>query len=747
VTEDLAPVCCRRVDSDRVTMGKRIMPTSTTSQRVSHNSGSRPARTASLGRLLACAGVACGLILATTSVGVATAWAQPKPNPQPIKPPEPELPDIEKWARAYEQADRPRIAVFVAQTMSQVQTPSYEAFASVMDPSGITSKMKSAFERVINDPKADVELVDVESMQMALNRLKSTLEQGKEKDVVQMLGNELQVDLSIVMRLVPSQAAGSSHTVLFEARDTSRGRAGLTFTFDWKGGTDVPNIRDNMEAVARKFINDYADRSQGPRRFTLRIFGLDKQEMQTAALKAMKDADEVKRIRSRGTAMAPNPFRGGQTTASAEFEVTLEDGADTDQILVQDNLVRALKENMEINVEPRRTEGGMLAFRVIDASSERQAANADACADQIMALNDRGQQLREQWMNLYRQRNSPRIAVLINRARTTEEKDRIISEGGSPDNIGTQIVISNAGIGPAVSNTGDGVSDSSTNRERDESLPLFEQPSRLEFQARTLEGQIGRLFNVGRMGSTQIIDADVARQGILKDLDKQKTVFDQNELVNILKNQNIADVLIIGYGFVDKGVVEIETIDNRSSDTTPNGGRIIVNQPGKKYASTVKYTFKVVNLADSRQIAIAEASGFEESFTNEGITDLATRLVGQMACDMKLNWQPPLEATMRFTNVQNQEDADLIMRAIREHAKGITMTGAMSFDGGAGQGVAESRVSYTMTSDDVPAELRRIVKAAKLPFSFKFVKKVDNLLDVEVMYDGGAAAGSESSPR
>jgi hypothetical protein len=460
---------------------------------------------------------------------------------------------------------------------------------------------------------------------------------------VQVLANELQAELMIVMRLVPSQAYGSLYSVLFEARDMARGRSGLSFAFDWKGGTDVPEIRDNMDQVARKFVNDFAIRASTPKRLTVRVFGLEEQGQQAAALRAIRGADGVERVRTRGTAAVPDPFRGGEPASAAEFEVSLHDDADADQIMVQESLGAALTDGMSAVVEPRRTEDGMLAFWVREAivrtvtqtvpaapvttqatpetttapSVTPSVTTAHAptttvtetplsearCASRMMSRSERGEVLREEWMGLYQQQGSPRIAVLINRARTGEEY-RLLSESGKADAIGTQIVIAAAGSGGADAGGWTGT--------LEQRRTWFEQPSRLEYQARALEGQVGRLFNVGRMGATRVIDADTAREGLLKDAGFGERVFDQAELVSTLKSKDIANIVIIGHG---------QVVEQSSA------GRM------------VKYTFKAVNLADSAQLAVTTVSGYEESFSDEGVTEMATRAVGQLACDMMANWK------------------------------------------------------------------------------------------------------------
>jgi hypothetical protein len=236
-----------------------------------------------------------------------------------------------------------------------------------------------------------------------------------------------------------------------------------------------------------------------------------------------------------------------------------------------------------------------------------------------------GRALREEWLKAYEAKGSPRMLVLVNRAATAREPMRQVQ---NPSSMETQIIVSASGLGTSQA-VGNATGVSGLERPRwDERIPVFEQPEQLAFQARALEGRVGAMFGPELMGAGKIIDAEAAKGQFASEFAKQADI-GESELMGLLKQRNIADVVILGFGrVVARGsVARADEIGWADDDQAARSGNVVV------------YTFKAVDLRDNTVLGFADVTGLDDSFTTDGLSDVAMRAVGKLAWDSLQRWK------------------------------------------------------------------------------------------------------------
>lgn len=533
------------------------------------------------------------------------AFAQDKPSTQPllatIQDPEP---DLAAWARAYEQADRPRVLVVVGEATSRLDYPSFESLLALRDPGAIATRFKAAFEQVINDPAADVDLVDLQQALEAAERLQATLDQSRQVNASQLMARELQADLLITIRLTPSQRPGSPFAVLFEAVDPVRGRSGLTFTFDWKLGTTAPDIRDTARQVARKFIEDYAQRAALPRRYTLRLFGMSEPSTLGKARDALESVEGVRRVRSRTASNVPSPFTGDVASA-VQFELTLEPGADADPTRLMVDIDQALRDELQSVVELVQTEPGMIALRTLRRASA--ADLRDECERALTFPGDVGDALRARLAAAYARAGSPRILVLVNRAPIEGEAPDAL-RGVNPENL---FVVSAVGDGAIFNRAGQ--TDASRPPAED-----FRTPEAQELLARRVEQTLNRRLGPDLLGLSRIVNPDTARLAIAEQIEARRGVVQAGEFAALLKKFDAADLVILGTGRID-----------------PRTG-------------SVSYTFTATNLETNLNLAYASVEAWggvgspgapASRFSDSALEAIADHALARLGCDLLTQWE------------------------------------------------------------------------------------------------------------
>lgn len=644
-------------------------------------------------------------------VGSTSALAQDKPAPALVQQTEWDpQPDYRSWASAYVLAGEPEIAVIAFEASPRLDPVSLESLVSTLSGDSVPAKLRGALIQQLQTPPADVQVVDTEFAIAAAKRLGANLRQGDDPDALRLLGREMGAQLYLVVRLVPSQRAGSPFSVLFEATNGVTGRSVLNFQFDWKGGTDALNINRNATQMARKFFETYTQRASNPARYTLRVFGMESPEQVASVRKALQQMEGVTSVLTREDNNVADPFGGaGGTIASlTRFELRLAPGSDADAAAMLGAVAHEIGFTLGANVQSMQAGQGALAVRVSDVGTVQYPAREvapvkgtvtvdttvttsiggktestsssstveidlndpawreklDAAvkaregaapakagaathpptgatsasgsraidpraaargARQMVSSTAAGRVLREEWLKAYEAKGSPRMLVLVNRAATPREPLRQVQ---NPSSVETQIIVSASGLGTSQA-IGNAMGVSGLDRPRwDERIPVFEQPEQLAFQARALEGRVGAMFGPELMGAGKIIDAEAAKGQFANEFAKQAEI-GESELMGLLKQRNIADVVILGFGrVVARGsVAPTDEIGWADDDQVVRSGNVVV------------YTFKAVDLRDNTVLGFADVTGLDDSFTTDGLSDVAMRAVGKLAWDSLQRWK------------------------------------------------------------------------------------------------------------
>lgn len=636
-----------------------------------------------------------------------------QPEPEPVE----EGPNVAKWRDAYAHAGRPRVMLLVAQASTSVDPLDMESLLKLQDEGGVSAKISSSILEVLGDPLADAEIIDRAALINAIKRASANRAQAGDADSIQIIGRELAADLAIVVKLLPSQRPGSDFSVTFDTRDLSRGRRGMSFIFDWKGGSDAVNIKNNSRAMARKFINDFAERATMPRRFTLRILGLTETSEQTQAYKAIRESREfVKSLISRGSDTVPDLRNPRQSVAASQYEVTLADAADADAIIVQDGIETALKRVFpDRTLQTLQTERGSIMVQLFPRKVGDAVATAEDCS--LILLDDEaGKTARAELKSLYDARNAPRVAILCNRPLTPRERKALESKGGV-GNIDNLIVIGGhdaTGIDQAGGKVVIGADED------------FLSPSELEQNAREMERALSEIFNQN-LGFTRLISPDVARASAVAELSgklaTQGGAIDQNELLALLKKLDLADVVILGTG-------RISGIEQRYSFEAVNlRDAIKIGFGDTRYNPFARDRDPAAVLAELRAKAAADLAGASRRVSliaNDEITKMAREATSKLACTMITNWRAPAEMDIVVSGLENQSQLDQLVEQIRKGGGMLEVVGSTTYQDSTGR----FRLRYRSHADAVPAELQRV--SASLPFALTVAGKSDTATELRV---------------
>ncbi|MCC6427891.1 MAG: hypothetical protein IT435_13860 [Phycisphaerales bacterium] len=501
------------------------------------------------------------------------AQAQPqKPNPPPLEPYVEPVLDVGMWARAYELANRPRLLVLAGHGTDRHQAMDPGQVLSNLDAGGITHKIRSALIAELNAPGADIEFVDDNALRAAASRLRENAALAGDSDASQLIGQQLGADQFILARLMKSDLPGSPFSVVVENSDLARGRKGASFPFDWKGGTDVVNIKANARAVAIKLTNDFAERANNPVRYSVQLFGLTTIEMQSAAaetLNAMPGLRGQVRPRTGGTVKDGDT---GKAESFNEYEIAFVRGNDPDAAQLSAELAGVLRTRYNLVVEPRQSEAGRIALRVREGTGGMtKGASVPSTAPPSPApvtAQDLGK--------LYTDRGSPRIAVLVNRAATINEmnewrRSRSESAGLQTTEAGGGIVV----LGAA----GSGQPGASPGADVD--------PAVLEAWARQVEQTISQSLE-GQHGVTRLVSSDLTRASLLPKLDQGQKYAESERLVELLRAEQVAEIAIVGMGRVVSGIAGNELVYTFETIDLSSGNRLgaaIVTAPWRAGAT------------------------------------------------------------------------------------------------------------------------------------------------------------------
>ncbi len=666
-----------------------------------------------------------GLVLVsamTTLLAVPAAYGrQAKPDPVPQKPPEDPVPDVAAWSRAYEQAGRPTVMLLcgIDAGVGDVKDGPKWNFELEGEPAQIVS----AFEEILDPGANPIDVVDFNAFKRMQGRFENVLKLNGEEEAVNLLREELKAELLITIRITQAQPLPK---VVVAASEEARGRRGFTVAFDWKGDFSAREIKANIRAVAKRFIEDFVGRAeQQVLSMTIRIMGAKREW-----LREMRDVlgglGGVKSAKMRNVA-------GGPNDQVAEFDIRYESSENVNDLLF--DACDALAERIDAEAATELAQGNtaVIRMRPKPPPPPERIAHNPTCLEQIKEVVHAGDPnttnaAKEQLIRLYKSKGVPKTTILLNRRATPSEireAEKAESEGRGGD-VGTMVVVT--GMGSAIGTAGnpgdqpDAAPGPGTTQEQG-----FRDVDKYEMFARSLEDAMSNLLGIGALKFT-MIEPMKARDSLIHAAQKQTTVMGEAELSALILGLEVADVYVIGYA------------------TNP-----------MESGSNVQFSFKAVT-ANGEIIGYGQKL-FTQSFTlgPEFILPIAEDIVSQLACGIIESWKPPSRITIKLLGAMSLDDFAFMRDAIDDAGRQmlesggqpeIRLFGTEQFDRSTGQGVVVFRIEFD--NERVPAthlfeRLRALKEAAekdgKAPFPiFDAEKKDDTMIEIRIRPSAGDKA-------
>ncbi len=638
----------------------------------------------------------CLLVPLAVLAGVAGTALGQKADPQPLPAyVEPEL-DVGLWAHVYEMANRPRLLVLAGYGTDKHQAMDPGQILSNLDSTAVTHKIRSAIISELNAPGADVEFVDDNALRAVVSRLTANTNLAGELEAGELLKQQLGADQVILVRLLESQLAGSPFSVVVESSDLARGRQGATFPFDWKGGTDVANIKANARAVAIKFVDDFAQRVNNPVRYTVQLFGLTGVDMQRAALDSLGSLPGLRgKARTRGGGTVKDA--GGQSESYNEYELTFVRGADADVTQLSADIAEVLRARYNLIAEPRQAEGGRIALRVhpgqggfsptpiVPPQPSTQAPAPASPAEPAAPPAADSAQVRDDVRRLYADHGSPRTVVLINRAATIQEFDEWRRASASGGVNAENMIVVNTG---APAGSGQPASQPSQPEQ-------FADPSALDMWARQVEQAVSQSLST-EYGMTRQISPDLARASMLGRVDSGQKYMGSDQLLGLLRKEDVADIAVVGYGKVIGGAAGLELV----------------------------YTLETVELATSQRLGAALITSPLRGLSSGDALRRSTvafgaRASGQVGAALKDAWSRPADIEVTVKGIASDEEAGRLADAIRTHGKRVTLRGTPSFMSKDGVGTTTLSATFAGPVDQFGQEMAGIAAESNLGYRLR----------------------------
>lgn len=536
-------------------------------------------------------GVLAGAAIAVAPASLlADASAQTrKPPPQAVPNEEP-APDMNAWRRAYDERGEPAILVVAGWGSGDLLLQGLAGTLNQPDRDGIATQLQAAFEQVINDPAADVELIDAGAARAAAKRLGGRLARMDEAEAFSVLADELSAQLVIVIRLLDyDRARNAPGRVVVEAIDPTSARTLFSLPFEWKLGSSAADLKRYANVIAARFIEDYAARAVRDERYTVRVIGLAPGPIeQRDIVRGFEGMPGVRDVRPRSGGLERDPLTG-EEAAVATYSIR----AAADPLELQASLAEVLAD-AGIDAEILDTAGTSFTLRVYGQGAPRSRADDFAlCAARVFLRTDVGERERERIREAYAAAGAPTVAVLVNRRLSTAERDRLGDGALTGDNV---IVIGDVNGRPVVRGI-----DPSDVRDL----------TQLESQNDMVEAEVQRLLGARYMDFS-LKDTAVVRAAISASLDRDRAAVGQDELIGALRSQNIADVAILG------------------------SGRIVGAGAERRY----EYTLRAVDLRDSSLLGTSTVTGGTLAREpSEPVAErLARRAMGELLCELAATW-------------------------------------------------------------------------------------------------------------
>jgi hypothetical protein len=634
------------------------------------------------------------MLLATVTVAcfLSSGVSAQKSAPPRAQEPAPRVPDLVKWADAYDRAREPVILVLVGWATGDVTAGGVGQGILNRDTTGFAQSLKAEFERALLQGEAQPDFIDQEALNQALDRISGVLEMGGEDDAIRLLALHSGADLVITIELYGKPGSPPTR-VMGRTIDMSRGRVVGRFpSFQWQLGTDAPAVRQYANAFAQSFVDDFDRFIRPSRRYTLQILGAGGLELQEAIREYVEQVPGVVRVRAQRAASTGGVMGRGQES-SFGLAVTYDD----DALRLAVAAKRIIESLGQFRVEEREIMGESITLRLYHY--EEYIEEAAACDAAILRDGSGGEATRSELRSLYEVKNQPKIVVLVNRRPTPEEEREANVPPSSPGSVNAENVILITTAGRDVVDGGAGA-----RPHADRGDGEFDPPGALRIQANLIETAMLELLGVRHL-RLDTVDAEEARRIIASEAAKQGGVYRESEMTRILARQNISDIAIYGMG-----------------DNLCSGNR-----------RTVTYTFRAVNVHNARLLGTAIVSRpFDADFDRQ-VRGMAEEAVGRLVCDLMATWRPPSNIGVTIKRLDGPEDFRVLEDQIKASPL-LSMVGSENYDSSPGTGIVTFRLDYACSFSELKREFERIINA--LPYTLNTESSSDSAFTFAIQRDG-----------
>jgi hypothetical protein len=572
--------------------------------------------------------VAVLVAAAFLTVAAPAAEAQ-KRRPKPIDT-RPKGPDIEGFAEAYERANEPEMIVMVGIVTGGRR--SGERDVAAFDPEADSDALRRRIEE--NLLEARVELIEQSSLDAVRRRELTLLGQQGEGEVIEALKEKFNADVAIKIEMQP-RGGDSKYRVTVDTLSVTRGRKLGTFSFDWVLNDDARSVKEYGDAVSRKVMEQFVkfygpgDRGGAEMRYTVLLVGIEDNRAVRDVSRAIERIGGVNKVRVRG-----NTDAGGRKATSLEVRYTGQ------MFDLATDIEEAAGELLGLRMDGTDSNSGTITLIAKGTKPAPPPPPSNPCEELFNPSAQRHQLFAAQ----YKTQGRPRVTILINREVFKGERQN----QEHADNFKF--------IGPPPGGT---------------THPLL--------VTATAENAIADWFK--KLG-VRVVNADQVRQRVKQAADKAGGVFKDDELAQLLKDNDLADIVILGRG-----------------GTVGNGG--------------VWYTFEATriggdNLGNTRWTA--EIDGRNLAAVNEAFEELGHDVTCKLALDMMSEWSGNSRLDVVVTGVRNANGVHALMDQLKRGFDGIKEAEFVDIDGGRAGGTARFAIEYTSTYEDLA---RRIAELAE----------------------------------
>lgn len=597
-------------------------------------------------------------MLAVLCLSTVASGAQ-KSDPKPIDQ-SPKRPDVAGFAEAYERANEPQMIVICGVVTGGPRAG--ERNLANFDPEADSDALRRRIEE--NLLEARVELIEQSSLDAVKRRELNLLAQQDEGRVIEALKEKFDADIAIKVEMQP-RGGDAKYRVTVDTLSITRSRKIGTFSFDWEQGDDARSVKAYGDAVSRKvieqFIKFYApgDRGGAVMRYTVLLVGIEDNRAIRDASRALERINGVSKVRVRG-----NTDAGGRkaTTLEVQYAGQMFDLA-TDLEEVASDLLK-------MRVNGTDSNAGTITL-IADNLAPPPVAQRSPCEE----LFDGSSQTHELFKERYKADGRPRVTILINREVFKGERQN--QEHAQNWKF----------IGPPPGGT---------------SNPLL--------VTATAENAIADWF---KKLDVRIVNADQVRRRVEQAAAKAGGVMKEDELLQLLRDDDVADIVVLGRG------------------GTASGGR------------GVWYTFEATrmggdNLGNTRWIS--EVDGSSAAAVDEAFDNLGHDVTCELALKLMAEWKGNRRVEVTVTGVENANAAYAIMDDIKKGFDGIVSADFGNIDGGKAGGTARFSLEYSSSYEDLARKISQLADDGNARFTVESSTREGLILRATGPGDGDAGS-------